>query len=1599
MSNKHIEISANKSAKNNWKNQLTKIFYSVKSLIFDFYQISLFHNETTELFAFVISLLQWVQILLLLFEENFTLIWRESTFVTYFDTLAEIVHISPLILKSEPNLLLIFVIGLTIIVIMLYTSGIAITIYSVNNRVNSHMLNIIIYYCLLFLPSVLFIPLIDGYLFFFSCEKAITGEYTMVSSDYVCFKGYHLIGFIFSVIGFLLYLIIIGITDIFYIETRTDSRNTMASKLSYSFLGFRMVILIEILFSHILSAKEFKYTILLFNLLASCYLIVVFYIREQFYSKLLSKVYSLGALIFAWISICMFISATFKEIMFDDINYLFFTGGVLLLVIDAIYLEKGKLPLVIAPKVFKESRDMLDYLFRLNELGRKYKKNPQIAKMINGFASFHAERCLVPQCPLKKKFINNGPAITLVNNFHNFTLNNLILYMNICFEEGIKLCESDVGFRLEFIFFLIDLKKDKIAAIRQLKIAETMEPNIQQEFIIYRYKKLIEEVSNEKKIIGFSLENEYAINQLAYNNATLNLSKNIEKATRLFIEIWTVLNNSRIDINKVLSLAKKIYKIKNKINKLWINFDRSFAYNKARQTLLFNKYLEDVWNQQLEGTIAKAKIDLYNEIANNSDLNCFDFNDNISKISAGCFIISGEIDNLGIIIDVNSQACIYFGYHKHELLGKSIDNLIHPVIAKYHNDYLINANTKKNLNYFVKARKVYGTDNNGYIIPVNLAIKKIHGMKVFYASYLTRFQQTEFIGSLMVDENGMVLSISKTCVLMFGIYQADIENKSEFDKYFPKLFDKKDKFKNGKYSRLPIKFVNTEIIGDLVEPLRLYVEEVKYQLRKKPLYIFHFKQNSNNSENIETSQYMPDPCDFSFLYSLSQNKIRTIVKTNKKSANKKININSKIRYSDANSEKIPANIDYGKGIKTLRLENGKAIDLADDDSESLSKGHSNQILPTDSKTSKHQLADHNDFEANFGKSIISTLQKKIEYLKLPSFFIIYILSCIALIISLLAITGCNFGMKLQNMDSLNDYLSVYSGFDETTFNTQILANLVSELIIIKNVANSKIEEKYTRDYMLKIISELEEIDQEVIKNILLINNSDLRYKLLKDNISFQVDDELQSLDYNGIIKHYAAKAYTIVNSTLDNITINSPEVTFITQNSLDLFYQETKFVSDSIFNAALMLIDHDKQSVLFLLLIIGISALWIGLYILYELKLRSYITKILVLFLELKPKDLDIYITRNHEFLNTIKADQIETINSTRDNMIYNFQEDYEDEDFNQNYNGSKRYTGKLYMNVKYLVLFIVFFILYKALFAVSLFKYNIDSNVMVTLLDEFNSTSKLRNEYFRSTNLIYTYILKSGNDSLKIANQTATDFFNSTDNHLMQLNSEIYTQNLINKDFHSKTYNKIISIMFHSDFCDYVEKNDTIKVDSSIKTFDGAVCRELYVNDATDYLLKDGITVSLAQYIENLQTIINNFITYEASNYTDYRALKDLGCNVEKNTNSACLFNGSEAHENYRFKYKGLTNIFYIWIYLLLDDIKSYHLTRSYSIQLMFLIILTVLILLLFTWIIVKYLLLQTKKIKMVNNLLLMIPFDSIKTSNNIRKYIKNKCNECLKE
>ena len=172
------------------------------------------------------------------------------------------------------------------------------------------------------------------------------------------------------------------------------------------------------------------------------------------------------------------------------------------------------------------------------------------------------------------------------------------------YTQALKKFPNDTSLRIAYAFFLLEKMQSKQQALQELSQAEQNKPPFDEQFIIFRYKKLIEDEIAESQQDGQGGLD--VVSEVAFQNHLRQLQANIEKSALLHMEFWSQLSEDNPDLSKLNDSGSKINSSVHNVEEHWNKLLKINA-NNAKAMRLYGKYLIEIINDKESGDLLLEK--------------------------------------------------------------------------------------------------------------------------------------------------------------------------------------------------------------------------------------------------------------------------------------------------------------------------------------------------------------------------------------------------------------------------------------------------------------------------------------------------------------------------------------------------------------------------------------------------------------------------------------------------------------------------------------------------------------------------------------------------------------------------------------------------------------------------------------------------------------------------------------------------------------------------------------------------------------------------------------------------------------------------------
>jgi hypothetical protein len=637
-----------------------------------------------------------------------------------------------------------------------------------------------------FIVTSLFMPIVEYFVALLECSKIDREGNVLPQSmntnidDLPCWEGSHVIHATVSIIISVVFCLICAVVLTIFYDQKTSVHQTDAKTNSTADLFTLGVKICHIMmYSFMIYNPSLHWIVIIFTFILALAQYYIYWSERPFYDEKMMKIFLIYTGIYLWAATCLLVAKIFEDSEFDGPIQLFFIG--IPIVVTIVLTEKNGLFTLLLTNLskFEKGETVIKQVRYFLELCDKKDIDRKSKLLLKGYIEYHVETCGLVDCPLKKYLAEGSKPESVAFLYH---------HAQTMYQMAISKFPFCTSLRVNYSYFLMERMSNNRQALLELKNAEKYGPSFEEQFIIYRFNKLISEQGG-----GGGEEAEEGeldmVSAIAYKNHFVQFKAAIVKATGLYSDFWALLLNSTNSEDTDEAL-EKMNEFGTKINEtneiITTNFEKmqKLKLNDVEVYQLYSQFLGDILNDKTNAAIYKNRIEELADSKNGAEenqnnkleLGMIPNNDDFQYI-----ILGADAQNVGSITKISTGVCTLFGYERVELLGKKIEFLMPEQYQKGHfsilkekisdfkklvasNLYSEDQSIKKLYRPTLKDLFVFGKNKSRYLVPLHMKVALMasyDGAELFFTA---RINQNEPItsGTMQTMPSGQ----SEVCYLI-----------------------------------------------------------------------------------------------------------------------------------------------------------------------------------------------------------------------------------------------------------------------------------------------------------------------------------------------------------------------------------------------------------------------------------------------------------------------------------------------------------------------------------------------------------------------------------------------------------------------------------------------------------------------------------------------------------------------------------------------------------------------------------------------------------------------------------------------------------------
>ena len=585
-------------------------------------------------------------------------------------------------------------------------------------------------------------------------------------------RCYHGVWFLHAALGavaFIFTAVISYLVLCMYYETKYGTHNPTAKLTSKCdlFLMYVKVIMV-VVYTFISRNGDNQWIYIFFLMFFSLYLAYSFYEHQPYFNKITMKMHNALCLVYLYTNGVLLIAKCLEHSAFNGALGLLFIG----------------LPIVVLIVVFEKDKVLSGLVESINKNTRGDKTATQIQSLLNiidqkdtyrnanillrGYIEKYEETCSLKDCALKK----------YLSSYKTSNIDAVVFLLQHCeymYQAAISKFPNNTSIRISYAFFLLERMNKKQQASLELANTEKHFPSFEEEFIIFRYKKLLEEQTAE---LGDNEDNLDVVSNIEYKNHFNTFKNSIAKVATLYLEFWSLLSNPnqdcQEDLTKLNDYGTKINVLVEDINS---NFEKiqKLKHNDKPTIKYYADFLNDILNDKDKAQSFKTLLgeleDAKHAAPDENNLMNFDLNTLNSNSEYQYIIVSAQPEKFGVITNCSLGICSMFGYTRSELIGKPLETIMPEIFHKSHKDLLwdklneykkqfVEVDGLKNYKPQFKDVSTFGRNKSRYLVQMTFKTTLIP----------TENNDNVFIAKIWQDLSALSNSKQSTCYVITNSY-------------------------------------------------------------------------------------------------------------------------------------------------------------------------------------------------------------------------------------------------------------------------------------------------------------------------------------------------------------------------------------------------------------------------------------------------------------------------------------------------------------------------------------------------------------------------------------------------------------------------------------------------------------------------------------------------------------------------------------------------------------------------------------------------------------------------------------------------------------
>eukprot|EP01022_Parablepharisma_sp_SALTPOND_P017432 TRINITY_DN277_c1_g2_i1.p2 TRINITY_DN277_c1_g2~~TRINITY_DN277_c1_g2_i1.p2 ORF type:complete len:1761 (-),score=195.95 TRINITY_DN277_c1_g2_i1:3742-9024(-) len=319
-------------------------------------------------------------------------------------------------------------------------------------------------------------------------------------------------------------------------------------------------------------------------------------------------------------------------------------------------------------------------------------------------------------------------------------------------------------------------------------IEEKQKPSFRDRFLIYKYKKVIEEEMATVAKKGLADNGMDVERLIEFEKHYETFRAQAETASNIVNRFWEQLKSKDLDVNGLYEIGSKVGSIYQEMQN---NYNAAIAIFPHNFKLVneFGNFEKSIMNNDMIAKNYEIRArQIFKEQAEQNREGVHNYEDNLVDVNSThhtCIcVVSGNPNTMGDIVSVNNEITQNLGFKAKEVIGQNCGVLCPQYISSKHNQMIENFIKRGDSNFLKNRRIVTACHSKGFLVLLEVYVKVLPSVEEgirFVGIFKTLEDYGEFFKEkgnacvaqdfafIVTSQEGQILGISETCMTRLGV--------------------------------------------------------------------------------------------------------------------------------------------------------------------------------------------------------------------------------------------------------------------------------------------------------------------------------------------------------------------------------------------------------------------------------------------------------------------------------------------------------------------------------------------------------------------------------------------------------------------------------------------------------------------------------------------------------------------------------------------------------------------------------------------------------------------------------------------------------------